>query len=271
MADAYRSLPINGDVPSSDAMPKARAAAEKALEIDPDNSDAHTALGWIAYWYDHDWARAESEFKTALALSPNNSDAHRGYSVMLTCLGRHDEAIAEMTRAREIDPLSLVTNALEGQTYLFAGQYDKAIETLHKTFEMDPNFWVGHIQLSRVYIQQGKYEQAMDEAESARKYSGGNSEATSLLGYAQAKAGRPQDALESVEILKKMQADGRVVDYNLAMIYNALGRTDDALQSLNDAVSSGDVRLILLKVDKKWDPIRSDNRFVEIMKAMNFE
>lgn len=121
MGDAYRSLPINADIPAADAMPQAKAAALKAVELEPNLSYAHTVLGWIAYWYDHDWAGAEKEFKTALELNPNDPDAHRGYSTLLTCLGRHDEALAQMVTARELDPLSLVTSALEGQTLYFGG------------------------------------------------------------------------------------------------------------------------------------------------------
>ena len=208
MADAYRSLPINGDIPSGEAMPKARAAAEQALRIDPGLSDADSVLGWVGFWFDQDWAGAENEFRISLELNPNNPDARRGYSVLLTCLGRHDEAIAQMRKAREIDPLSLITNALEGQAFLYAGEYDLAIGSLDKLFEIDPNFWVGHIQLSRIFTQQGNFDAAIAEAEKARQFSGGNSESISLAGFAEAKAGRPEKALDAVSTLKAMEAKG---------------------------------------------------------------
>jgi len=184
-------------------------------------------------------------------------------------LARHDEALAEMARAREIDPLSLVTNALEGQTLLFAGQYDRALDRLNKTLEMDPNFWVAHIQLSRLYIQQGDLDAAVTEGEKALQASGGNSEATSLIGYARARAGQPEKALESLEKLRAMQATGRVADFNVAMVLNGLGKTDDAMSSLKNALENRDARLILLKVDKRWDHLRSDPRFIEIIRALN--
>ena len=271
MADAYRSLPINGDVPSGEAMPKARAAAEQALRIDPGLSDAHSVLGWVGFWFDQDWAGAENEFGIALELNPNNPDARRGYSVLLTCLGRHEEAIAQMKKAREIDPLSLITNALEGQAFLYAGEYDRAIGSLDKLFEIDPNFWVGHIQLSRIFIQQGNFEAAIAEAEKARQFSGGNSEAISLAGFADAKAGRPEKALDAVSTLKAMQAKGLITYYNTAMVYNGLGRSDEAIDSLSRVVEAHDVRLILLKVDHRWDNLRSEARFAQIMKRLNFE
>jgi DNA-binding winged helix-turn-helix (wHTH) protein/TolB-like protein/Tfp pilus assembly protein PilF len=271
MGDAYRSLPVNSDVPAADAMPQAKAAALRAIELEPDLSYAHTVLGWIAYWYDHDWAEAEKEFKTALELSPNDPDAHRGYSTLLTCLGRHDEAITQMATARELDPLSLLTNSLEGQTLFFAGRYDEATDRLNKTLEIQPNFWVAHVMLARIYIQQKKYDLAIAESEKAGQFSNGHSEPISLAGFAKEKAGRTDEALKDLETLKSMQSQGLAADYNTAMLYNGLGKTDQAFTSLEKAFEAKDVRLILLKVDPKWDNLRSDPRFADIMKRMNFE
>ena len=271
MGDAYRSLPVNSDVPAADAMPQAKAAALKAVDLEPNLSYGHTVLGWIAYWYDHDWAEAEKEFKTALKLSPNDPDAHRGYSTLMTCLGRHDEAIAHMATARELDPLSLVTSSLEGQTLFFAGKYDEAIDRLNKTIEIQPNFWVTHLMLARIYIHQKKYDLAIDEAEKARQLSNGHSEPISLAGFAKAKAGRTDEALKDLETLKSMQAQGLAADYNTAMLYNCLGKTNEALAELERAFAAKDVRLILLKADPKWDNLRAEPRFVDLMKRMNFE
>jgi len=270
MGDAYRSLPVNSDVPSADAMPQAKAAALKAIELEPDLSYAHTVLGWIDYWYDHDWIRAEKEFQKALELSPNDPDAHRGYSTLLTCLGRHDEAIAQMTTARELDPLSLVTSSLEGQALFFAGKYDDAADRLNKTLEIQPNFWVAHVMLARVYIQQKKYDVAIAEAEKARQFSNGHSEPISLAGFAKAKSGRTDEAMHDLETLKSMQAQGLAADYNTAMLYNGLGKTDEVFAALEKAFNAKDVRLILLRVDPKWDDLRTDPRFVDIIKRMNF-
>ena len=271
MADAYRSLPINGDVPSDDVMPKARAAAENALRIDTANADAHTALGWIYFWYEHDWKRAEDEFKNALRSGPSNADAHRGYSVLLTCLGRHDEAISQMALAREIDPLSIVTAALEGQTFLYAGKYDAAIEKLNRSLELDANFWVTHIQLSRIYIQQENWDGAILEAEKAERFSNGNSEAISLRAFAQARSGNQKKAEEAIDALRNIRSTGKITDYNTAMVYVGLGRNEEAIRSLQDALAVNDVRLILLKVDRRWDVLRADPRFIELMNRMNFE
>jgi tetratricopeptide (TPR) repeat protein len=271
MADAYRSLPINSDASPADVMPKARAAAEKALQIDSSLADAHIAIGWIGFWYDHNWIQAESEFKTALKIAPNNPDAYRGYSVMLTCLGRHDEAIANMARARNLDPLSLITGALEGQSYLYAGRYSEAVASLNKTFEIDPNFWVAHVQFARLHIFRNEFDLAVAEAEKAKIFSGGNSEALSLAGYAYAKSGRKDQAVMILSNLKAMAANGLAVDYNLAMLENGLGNTEESLNALEDAVRKHDVRLILIKVDPRWDNLRSNPRFVGVIQSINFQ
>jgi Flp pilus assembly protein TadD len=160
---------------------------------------------------------------------------------------------------------------LQGQTFLFAGQYERAIESLNKTFEIDPNFWVGHIQLARVFIQQNDFERAIAEAEKAKQFSGGNSEAISLAGYAHAKAGRPEKARQALALLIAMRTQGRITNYNAAMVYNALGRPDEALAELQQAVDNRDVRLILLRVDPKWDNLRNDQRFILIQERLNFE
>jgi DNA-binding winged helix-turn-helix (wHTH) protein/TolB-like protein/Flp pilus assembly protein TadD len=270
MADAYRSLPINGDIPSDDVMPKARAAAAKALEIDPQLAEARIALGYVDFWYEHDWSNAELEFRRALELSPNDADAHRGLSILLTCLGRHEEAITEMAQARDLDPLSIITAALEGQTFLYAGRYSEAIDSLNKSFELDPNFWVAYIQMARIHIQQNEMQAAIAEAEKARQFSGGNSESISLLGYAAARSGALQKARGALDTLNALAGQGRTTHYNTALVYNGLGRSEDSIASLERAVAVRDVRLILLKVDPKWNNLRSNPRFVEIMRRLNF-
>ena len=194
-----------------------------------------------------------------------------GYSVLLTCIGRHDEAISEMKTARELDPLSLITGALEGQSFLFAGQYDQAIDSLSKTLEIDPNFWVAHIQLSRTYIQQKNFEAAIAEAEKAKQFSGGNSESLSLAGYALAKSGHRAEAVVMLDELKSHSIQGFAPSYNIAMLYNGLDEKIEALNWLERAFNENDVRLILLNVDPKWSNMRMEPRFVDLMKRMNFE
>ena len=139
LADAYGSS-FAGDMPPTEFYPKAKAAAQKAIEIDDTLADAHAELGVIIFWYDWDWNAAENQCKRALELNPNSADAHQVYALLLSTTGRHAEALAEVKRARELDPLNLRTNALEGQALIYAGQTDEALARLQKTFELEPNF-----------------------------------------------------------------------------------------------------------------------------------
>jgi len=268
MADAYRTLPITSDVAAGEAFPQSKVAAAKALELDSQLSEAHLALGYVASWYEWDWRTAESELRKAVELSPNSSEAHRGLSLLLMVSGRYSDAVAEMQTARELDPLSLPTNALEAQALFYAGRDEGAIERLNKTFEIDPNFWIARLMLARIYIQQGRLPEALNELERARSTSGGNTETISLTGYALARLGRRDEALKSLEELRAKSSDAYSPSYNIAMIYNGLDDRDTTLRWLEDAASRHDVRLILLKVEHKWDNLRAEPRFIAILQKI---
>ena len=271
MAQAFAALPITSDAKPDEAFPQAKAAAQKALEIDADLAEAHIILGTIEFWFDWDWTNSEAELKKAIALNPNNSDAHRFYAVLLTVSGRGDESISEMETAKQLDPLSLVVNALKAQAFFYAGRDAEAIEQANKTLEIEPNFWIAHLMLARVYINQNKFDEAVTEAKKAAEFSGGNSEAVSLAAYALAKSGRRDEALAMLEELKSRSNQRYVPSYNLAMIYNGLGSREEALNNLEKAFAEKDARLVLLKVEPKWNNLRNEPRFIELMRRMNFQ
>ncbi len=271
MADAYRTLPITSDVAPDEAFPKAKAAAQKALEIDDQSAEAYIVLGWIESWYEWNWNESENYLKKALQIKPGSSEAHRAYAHLLSQIGRHDEAVEEIKKAREADPLSLIINALEGQFLFYAGREPEAIERLNKTLEIEPNFWVAHINLAKIYINQKRFDEAIKEARIADELSGGNSETLSLLGYAQAQSGQTGEARSTLEKLKSAATAQYSPDYNIALIHNGLGEREEALNSLEKAFQSRDVRLTLLKIDPKWNDLRGDPRFVELMRRMNFD
>jgi len=225
----------------------------------------------VEFWFDWDWTNAETELKKAIEINPNNSDAHRFYAVLLTVLGRHDEALSEMETARQLDPLSLIGNALKGQSFFYAGRDAEAIEQSNKTLEIEPNFWIAHIMLARVYIRQNRFDEAVAAAKKAGEFSGGNSEAVSLAAYALAKSGRRDAALTILEELKSRSNERYVPSYNVAMIYNGLGETEEAINHLEKAFKDHDARMILLKVEPKWNNLRTEPRFIELMRRMNFE
>ncbi len=271
MAQAYAALPITSDVPPNEAFPQAKAAAQRALEIDANLAEAHIILGTVEFWFDWDWKGSEAELKKAIAIDPNNSDAHRYYGVLLTVLGRGDEALAEIELARQLDPLSLIVNALKAQAFFYAGRDAEAIDQSNKTLEIEPDFWIAHIMLTRIYLRQNRFDEAAREAKKAVEFSVGNSEAVSLEAYALAKAERRDEALALLEDLRSRSTQRYVPAYNVAMIDNGLGNSVEALNQLEKAFAEKDARLMLLKVEPKWNNLRSEQRFIELMRRMNFE
>ncbi len=271
LANAYRNPTLTSDVPSSEAMPKAKAAALKAIEIDERLAEAHVALGLIAFWYDWNWEAAENHYNRALQLSPNGEGLKMSHAHLLSNTGRHDKAIAEARRAREIEPLTLGINALEAQFLFYAGRNEEAIERINKTFEIEPKFWLAHLVLTRVYIEKKMYPEAIAAATKARDFSGGLSEATALIGYTLAVSGKRQEARTVLEELRKRSAERYVPPYNIALVHNGLDERDDTLDWLEKAYEQRDVRMTFLKVDPKWDKLRSDSRFISLIKRMRLE
>ena len=175
-----------------------------------------------------------------------------------------------MKISRELDPLSLPTNALEAQALHYAGRDAEAIDRLNKAFEIEPNFWIARLMLGRIYIGQSRFDDALVELDRARIASGGNTETTSLTGYVYAKKGNRELALKAIDELKGRTTDSYSPAYNIAMVYNGLGETDKALAALEEAVERRDVRLILLNIEHKWDNLRQHPRFVTILRQLDF-
>lgn len=271
LANAYRNPTLTSDVPSSEAMKKAKAAASRALEIDDALAEAHIAMGLIAYWYDWDWEAAERHYSRALELNPNNADVHSAYAYLLSNTGRHDMAIAESRHARELDPLMLGKNAVEAQFLFFAGRSDEALERINQTFALEPNFWLAHLVLSKIYIGKKMYPEALAAATKARDLSGGLTETTAHIGYVLAISGKREQALEVLETLKKLSVDRYVPPYNIALIYNGLGEREETLAWLEKGYEQRDVRMTFLKVDPKWDVLRSNGQFISLVRRMRLE
>jgi DNA-binding winged helix-turn-helix (wHTH) protein/TolB-like protein/Flp pilus assembly protein TadD len=268
IGDCYSRLPITSDVPSREAMPKAREATLRALEIDERLAEAHAALGWIKFFDEWDWEGAEREHRRALEINPNYSLAHLGYATLLSCLGRHEVALAEADRALRLDPLSLVAGALKGQSLFLARRYPQAIDHLHRTLEINPNFWLAQLQLGRSYEREGRYEEALEAFRKARE-AGGTTEAISLSGYTYAVSGRREEAERTLRELKAISEQSYVPPYNVALVNHGLGDSDEVLRWLERAYDERDAHMVLLGVDPKWDALRSDPRFVSLARRMN--
>ena len=268
LADAYRSE-FAGDMASTEVLPKAKAAAQKAIELDDTLADAHAELGFIIFWYDWDWGAAETQFKRALELDPNNADAHLFYAHLLSNTGRHAEALAEAKRARELDPLDLRVNTLEGQFLLHARRTDEALARLQKTLELEPNYYLARLVAASAYIEKGMYAEAINEARKAGEISGpSNTHPMRFLGYALAKSGREAEARALLEGMSKSSAERYVSAYNLALIYHGLGERDEALRWLERGYSQRDQMIVFLKVEPKWDGLRGDPRFQDLVRRV---
>jgi|SRR5256714_2053377 len=271
LADAYRSFPLNSDMPPNEFFPRAKAALQKAVAIDDTLAEAHAVLGFTIFWYDWDWGAAEGQYRRALELDPNSADAHLAYAHLLSNTGRHAEALAEAKRARELDPLNLRTNALEGQFLNHAGRTDEALARLQKTFELDQNYLLAHLFAWSVYIEKGMYVEAVAEARRARELNDLSAQPGAYLGYALAKSGKRREALAELEGLLELLAERYVPPYLVALVYNGLGERDEALDWLERGYEQRDPKMVFLLVEPKWSNLHSEPRFQDLLRRVGLK
>jgi tetratricopeptide (TPR) repeat protein len=266
LADSYNFLGAFGIavLPPGEAMPKAKSAAIKALEIDNSLAEAHTSLAFISLYYDWDWAVSEREFQRAIELNPNYAPAHQWYSHLLMARGRTRESIVEAKRAVELDPLSLAANMNLGWQYHWARQYDLAVEQLRKTLEMEPNFEQGRWGLGLAYEGKGLFEEAAKEFQKAVALSGGNPVYLASLGHAYAIGGRKADAMRILDELEERSKLSYVPPYWMATLCTGLGEKDKAFRWLDKAHEERSGGLSWLGVDPRLDSLRSDARLAAL-------
>lgn len=269
LADSYILLGFYGADSPNEVMPKAKAAAVKALELDDSLAEAHNSLAYIHFTNEWDWRAAEKEFKKAIKLNPKYATVHHWYAFKLAAMGRHDDSIAEMKLARELDPLALIINAEVGWAYYFARRYDKAIEQFHKTVEMDPGFAVTYMFFGLAYTQQGRFDEAISELRKAVELSGGSLIMKALLGHACGRAGDRKAAEQMIEELTN--SAGYISAYNVALIYAGLDETESVLAWLARAVKQHDLFLVWMNVEPIFDSVRPEPRFAEMVKQIGLK
>jgi TolB-like protein/Tfp pilus assembly protein PilF len=253
----------------SEAGPKTKEAAEKALAIDGSDARAHLTLAILDHWYERKWAAAENGFKRTIELDPNSAESHLFYAWFLTSMGRNDEAIAEARRAQQADPLYPFASFSTGAVLLFARQWDQAIEQLHRAIELDPNFWFSHCYMGRAYEHKGKLPEAIAEFQRALEVEKDNGEIWSGLGNAYAVSGKNAEAQKVLDHLKELSAHGWVAPYNVAIIYTGLGEKDQAFALLEQAYKDRSYYVATyLATDERLDSLRSDPRFVDLRKRV---
>jgi len=265
LADTYALL---GDwqyavMTPKEALPKAKAAATKALELDNTLGEAHNSLAFCLDGFDWDFASAEKEFRRAIELNPNYATAHHWYAWHLSLLGRNEQAISEMKKAKDLDPLSLIINADLAELFLIAHSYDESIQQSRRTIEMDANFALAHNQLAQAYLQKQMFAETVAELQKAIQLSAGSPTFTANLARAYAAMGRRKEATELLDDLKKHSSPGYSRASEIAAVYVALGDNDRAMTWLEQGFEERFNPGVLLRPG--FDPIRSDARFQNLL------
>jgi len=267
LADCNSGLTWHGFKSPAEALPKAYAAARKALEIDPESAEAHASLG-LAMTHGWNWTGAEAEFKRALQLDPQYANAHHWYGDYLSIRSRHGEALTEAKRALELDPLNLMISTWMGFRYYMARDYSRAIDQNRNSVELDPNFAAAHLMLGEDYLGAGLHKEAVNELTKAASLSDDSPLYTAQLAVALAAAGRSSDALRIAHQLETSSGKRYVSPYGLAQIYAASNRQEDAFRWLQAAYEDHAVWMGYLAVDPVFDRYRSEDRFKTLLRRV---
>jgi DNA-binding winged helix-turn-helix (wHTH) protein/tetratricopeptide (TPR) repeat protein len=270
LADTYNLLGAQHSVMAPrDSFPKARAAALRALEIDEQLAEAYASLGFIKFCFEWDWQAAEQNYLKAIELKPNYATAHHWFGELLSSLGRFDEAYDELLLAQELDPLSLAINVDTAACFYYSRQYGQSERQIVNLLELNSNFIRAYMLLGKVQEQAGEPAKAVETLTRAVELSGEDPVTMSALAHALATAGERDEAHR---ILADLQgsADRRYVSAgNIAAVHIALGNTDQAFVSLEQAYENRDIELVWLKVNPVFDPLRTDARFVDLVRRVN--
>jgi DNA-binding winged helix-turn-helix (wHTH) protein/tetratricopeptide (TPR) repeat protein len=268
LADCYNLQTIYCGIPPKEAFAMGKAAAIKALELDDALAEAHNSLACVKLAFEYDWVATDVMYKRAIQLDPNLIPARTYYAKFLSTLGRQDEAFAEIKRAQERDPVSLLVNWVLGELLHYARCHDQAIEQLLRTLDMDPNLLPARVFLGRAYEQKEMYKEAIAEFKMAVTISGEDLRIVALLAHAYALLGQRDKARRMLAELKEQSKRSYISPYNIAIIYVALGEKDKASEWLEKAYDERSLWMVFLKVDPRLDSLRSDPSFADMLRRM---
>lgn len=273
MADAYALLgSIGVDVlPPREAMPKAEAAALKAVQLDESLAEGHTSLAYAKLSYRWDWTTAEKEFKRAIELNPGYATAHQWYAHYMLAMGLLDEALVEMERARNVDPYSKVINVGVGWCHYQARRYDRAIDEYRKTLEIDPGFFLAHCTMGMAYEQKGLYKEAIEHYKTGLSLSAGALFPSARLTHAYAKSGNRQEAERMLDDLLRLSNQRYIPAVYIASIYEALGDDNRLMEWVDKACQERSDYLIYLRTEPSLDRMRLDPRFIKVLQQVGLE
>ena len=270
IAETYGSMPAYPYLAPKEAFPQAKAAALKALEIDPALSEAHTFLAYCLIIYDWNWVEGERSFKRAIELDPNNSAAHFRYGqIYLMPTRRFDEGIAEIKRGLELEPLDMNMSGSLGSAYFFAGRKDEALEQARKTYDVEPTHPISRWILSQAYLEKGMFEESRAHNEQWLKDDPTSQFALRDAGIAYAKLGRRDKAEEMIARLRQIANTQYIPTTRIASIYGALGDLDKGFIELEKGFEARDWELYRSSIEPYMNDLRGDPRFAELIKRLN--
>ena len=269
MADSLRRLTVGADAPPGPSLTRARAAALRALEIDPRCADGHAALGWVQWWYDWNWSAAEQSFRRAIALNPNVAEAHLGLGHLLLSQRRAgDEGLQEIARARELDPLSRIANTLEAGYLIGRGQRGEGLSRLDKALEIEPDFWPAQLLVASLHQAAGETDKAIAAAQRAEQLSEGSAQATARLGSVLALGGRRDEAVGVLNRLVSRAQERYVPPTMIAEVQCAIGDRSATLDWLDKALLARDTHLPFLMITPCLGALRGEPRFDALTKKL---
>ena len=270
IAEAYNQMPNYPYASPMEAFPKAKAAAEKAIALDPMLSEGHTAMGNTLTSLDRNWPEAEREFKRALELDPRSATAHYRYaSEYLISVGRTKEALAETEKALEIEPLDPNMVANLGRLYLYDGQRERGLEQTRRAYEADPSFVIARLLYGMTLNATGGYADAIALAEKYLQSDPNNQQMLMVAGYAYSRSGRRSDAERVIEKFREISGTQYVIPSFVAVVLGGMGEKDRAFAELEKSIEQHDSWFRWSKVEPLFDPLRDDPRFKDLVKRMN--
>lgn len=269
IADTYNLLGAQHSVMQpADAFPRARAAAERALEIDPAMAEAFVSLGFVAYCFDWDWHTAESHFRRAIELRPNYPTAHHWYGEFLSTAGRFEEAVASLRQALALDPLSLAVGTDLGATFYYAGDYERGEEELGKALEVDAGFVRAHLVMGAIQEGKGEHAAAVASLRRAAELSERDPAILPSLGHALAVSGEAREAREILKELRELAERRYIPPCGVALIHAGLGEREEVYRWLREGFERRDMNLLWLKINPRFDWLRGDAEFKELQRRV---
>ncbi|MDQ3282489.1 MAG: tetratricopeptide repeat protein, partial [Acidobacteriota bacterium] len=266
LADSFITLGTNVPLPPHDVMPKAKAAAQRAIEIDDGLAEAWASLGAVRWWFDWDWDGAEEAYRRAISLNPNYATAHDGYAMLLCARGRFDEAVEQISKASDLDPLSLIIAVHAGWPFYFARDFESAIRRFRKALDLDENFIPAHGWLGMALGQQRRYAEATDAF--ARAFEIDRIPILqAMLAHTHAIAGNRDQAMSLLANLQEQAKTRYISPYDIAVIHAGLGDSQTAIDHLRAAVDDRSAWMVFVSIDPRLDLLRHDPAFAQVLAA----